>query len=404
LLDPNSNLPGLREPIRPLFLAGEKALERNAAQHPHFAGFADAFELHGRALAREGWLHEDFASPGLLVPMLALAGFALVAWHRRENRPLFLVLCGLGLHVLLFALTTAALQAWTAHKLRYFVLVGPPLAIAAVLPFRSSGRGVRLGFWVSAAALASMALTVLATSRSAGLRAILDADHVPGARENRMREAAIDRLGSERRRVGFALPFNSRSAPFLRRPAGHTTVRFDPDDVRRAGTFEDFLRVNELAALVVDLDAVSLPPGRVEASWAAPDAAVALLVPGTSDTHTVGLCSDAEGLDANGRTGGRTTFRVHLVSNGHLSLGVHNASTTEQTLIASSSQDRWVGRLAPGELTTVGLPVSSPDTIRLEVGPTSRPGRGLRLLLPSGMSCSDTPRAGFARMARQRGV
>jgi hypothetical protein len=401
-LDPNSNLPVVREWLRPVFRRGAAALARVAAERPHFTGFTAAFEVHGRSLVRESRLHEDYASPGLLVPLLAGVGW--VAAVRRRD-PLDggsrLLLPAMGLATLAFAAALALLQGWSAHKLRYFAVVGPFLALGAAGAFRGDGRARRVASGLAAAAFATMAATAFSTSRSHGLPALLHPESVAGAPEQRARERAIDELGFTGGRLGLALPYNSRVAPFLRRPAGHATVWLSPDDTARQGTFEEWLRDLRLDALVVDLDAMPRPAGRVRATWAAPDAAVALFRPG--DPATGGLCSDAKGLDPGGTVAGTAAFRVYFVPGGRLELTLHNAAASARSVEVVSSLERRAERLAPNEARVVAIRVAAADDVLVRVDPGAAADR-FRLGLPPGLSCASGPRTAFVRTARRRGV
>jgi len=402
MLDPNSNLPVVREWLRPAFRRGAAALARVAAERPHFAGFPAAFEVHGRSLIREARLHEDYASPGLLVPLLAGVGW--VAALRRRDPPdagSRLLLPAMGLATLAFAAALALLQAWSAHKLRYFAVVGPFLALGAAGAFRGDGRARGWARGLAAAAFATMAATAFATSRSHGLPALLHPERVAGASEQRARERAVDELGITGGRLGLALPYNSRVAPFLRRPGGHATVWLSPDDTARPGTFEEWLRDLRLDALVVDLDAVSRPAGRVRATWAATDAAVALLRPG--DPATEGLCSDASGLDPDGFVSDTAAFRVYLVPRGRLELTLHNTAAFPRSVEVHSSLERRDERLAPNEAIVVAIRVAAVDDVQLHAWPGAGAHR-LRLGLPPGLSCATGPRTAFVRTARRRGV
>jgi hypothetical protein len=402
LFDPSSNLPVVREWLRPVFRRGEAELARVAAERPHFAGFPAAFEVHGRNLSRERWLHEDYASPGLLVPLLAGVGW--VAALRRRG-PLDtgsrLLLPAMGLATLAFALTLALLQAWSAHKLRYFAVVGPFLALGAAGAFRGDGRARRWATGLAAAAFATMAATAFGTSRSHGLPALLHPGRVAGAREQRARERAVDEIGITGGRLGLALPYNSRVAPFLRRPGGHATVWLGPDETARTGTFEEWLRDLRLDALVVDLDTVPRPAGRVRATWAASDAAVALLRPG--EPATGGLCSDARGLDLDGFVSDAAAFRVYFVPRGRLELTLHNTAAFPRSVEVSSSLERRAEPLASNEARVVAIRVAAVDDVQVRARPAAAADR-LRLGLPPGLSCAAGPRTAFVRTARRRGV
>lgn len=391
LLEPSSNPPLVAALAARAFVPLGDRLAAWAERSPPAPGVLERFvpELTRLPLLP---LHEDILSTGLIAAALAALGAlrAAAALLRGRAAPKDAFLVALAFAVVAFLVLFCSLQAWSAHKFRYFVLLGPAVAVLALRGLRRPGAvpGRAATVLAGAAVLAqgAMALRVLALSERNGWRALL----APSPAVVRLlgeSRVALDFLGREPLRLCLV----HEGGHFLRGGVPHRYVFASRGQVEAAGSAEAALATLGCDAMVLAPVGPGSRLGDVRIGPRGPERRVVTVRPLAAGEEPDGLCVETYGLHASGWTERHAWVRLENWRRPTLRLRLENPAPVDRTVALRTSLVRFAVPVAADGQATVDVATAGADRLRLTASPPfpraeGAPG-GLRLTLPPQLDC-----------------
>jgi hypothetical protein len=195
---------------------------------------------HGKyvfeALNRQDWVREmtaldkpdaDVASCGVLVPLLALAGWLTALWRRRDADDGLILVWGAGVGV--FVVFLNAMIEWHPFIFRFLALAAPWVAVMAAWWIEGLPKLFRRGAWALAAlTAAAVAWTATTETYQVGWRAAAQPERTLSFNIYRQWHEWVATLGPVGSSLTVALPGNRPLAAFFRQPAGdHVTLALE---------------------------------------------------------------------------------------------------------------------------------------------------------------------------------
>lgn len=388
LTDPASNFP-FGDAVRSLHT---KWKEKILARNEHFTGFRSRFERFTQTPHPEP--NEDIVSFGILIPTLAATSAVILLFQliRLRRTGLANIAC-IATALCLFFVAFGALESWTPAKYRYFVLVGPFLAILAVHCLRGAGA-------VRSAALIAVGTLQLSnasyygySSHVHGWATVLRPQRCPytAALERPTRITAM--LGSQPARIAICVRFDAFTAQFLRTPVPHTVQFLPASTIRACTTNREVLQQLGVDYLIVSSE--YLKPDRegvvVSSPWGV-SGPYSIVRTATEAEVQARSIHPIQGLYPDGWTAEQFQILVQNWGTDHAVLQFRNPTEYRRLLNLSTSVHSQHFDLGPRQVLVVQLPIAADDMISGRVAPSFIPAEvsdsvdtrilGLMLKLP----------------------